>query len=234
MSEVLKGSAEKNPDTKRWENLDLGLAVEQRSGRIENETFEASEKQAREELDGQKKRAAVLDARAAVLRSYNDGSTTGEFEQFERQQEAGKNREEYGENITAEAARRCFSKEFVTLGNKFEKVRRAEEKEKGMSAKDSQKSYKRRLKEGIVMTDEEKKHLSEMNRMSDSQREEYGREKRREYMCIQEKREAHPMKFGHLMRKHRLSAPKEWDDPNYSLGDLRRINSALILLDDKK
>lgn len=234
MSEVLKGSAEKNPDAKRWENLDLDLVVEQRSGRIENEAFEASEKQAREELDGQKKRAAVLDARAAVLRSYDDRPTTGEFEQFERRQEAKKNRENYGENIAVEAAKRCFSKEFVALGNKFEKVRRAEEKEKEMSAKDSQKSYKRRLKEGIVMTDEEKKHLFEMSRMSDSQREEYGREKRQEYMCIQEKREAHPMKFGHLMRKHQLSAPKEWDDPDYSLGDLRRINSALILLDDKK
>ena len=237
MSELLKNNDKNNPDAKKWENLDLNMRAQRINDSIENRMLGNELENGLEQREHQMKED-IFSAKAAVLHSYanggnpKDNESNAEQERFDEQQKAKENHEKYGENLTAETARRGFSKEYVALKSKFEKVRRAEEREKEMTTKESQKAYKKRLKDGIVMSAEDRKHLLEMDGMDTYQREEYGRKKHKEYMLIQEKKEAHPIKFRQLVRKNKLSIPKNWDDPNYSLDDIRHINSALILLDD--
>lgn len=234
MSERLNNN--ENLDAEKWKNINSGMFYQQITDRMDNITtnnsLKENSKKQKEHFEQQ-----IFATRAAVLQSYKNNPKKDEFiieqEKFETRQAAKENHEKYGENITSEAARRCFSKEFIVLKNKFEKVKRAETKEKEMSIKDSQKSYKKRLRDGIIMTVEDRKHLLEMDGMDEDQREEYGRKKRQAYMEIQAKRETHPIKFRQLTKKHKLSIPKEWDDSSYSLSDFRQINSALIRLDDK-
>ena len=83
------------------------------------------------------------------------------------------------------------------------------------------------------MTEEDRKHLLEMDSMDNYQREEYGRKKRQEYKQAQEMLKAHPFKARQLLRKHKLSIPEEWDDPSYSLNKLKQINSLFILFKEE-
>ena len=233
MSESLKIGGKENPDAEKWEGIDSDIHAQQVVDSMNNMVLSNDLKENKKQRE-QRFQEDVFAARAAVLQSYNSPAEgDSEFERYNERQNVKENYEKYGENLTPEAARRCFSKEFVALQNKFNKVKRAEEKENKMSAKDSQKSYKKRLKDGIMMTAKDRKHLSEMDRMDAYQREEYGRAKRQEYMKIQKKKEDHPIKFAYLVRKNKLSIPEEWDDSEFSLNDLKHINSGLILLDDE-
>lgn len=236
MSESLKNSNKENPDAKKWESIDSETSIQQKTDFMDNKILDKDLKDNSKERE-QRLAEQVFLAKTEVIQSYKRGTKKGEFgleqERFEERQAAKENREKYGENLNSEAAKRCFSREFVTLKSRFEKVKRAEEKERKMSSKDRQKSYKKRLKEGIVMSSEDRKHLLEMDRMDEYEREEYGRKKRQAYMNIQGKKDAHPIKFRYLVRKHQLSIPKERNDPNYSLSDLQLIDFNLISLDDK-
>lgn len=238
MSEIIKKETKKNPDSDKWKGVETDTYIQQYNDSAKNAMLSSALKE-NVKKQQQKKEENIFAAKAKVLQSYGYGQANNETksdqEIFEEKQAAKENYEKYGEGLTSEAAKRCFSKEYIALKNRFSKVKLAEEKEKDMSPKNRQKSYKKRVKEGITMTEEDRKHLFEMDSMNTYQREEYGRKKRREYRQAQEMLKAHPFKTRQLLRKHKLLIPKEWDDPNCSLNQLKQINSLFILLrEDKK
>lgn len=236
MNETIGEKSNEVNNTDGWDDIEPDTYVRQYNDTAENAKLSNDLKENTKKQQ-QKKEENIFAAKARVLQSYNYSQATNGFsseqEVFEEKQAIKENHEKYGEAITAEAAKRCFSKEYVALKNRFNKVKLAEEKEKQMTSKNSQKSYKKRVKEGIIMTEEDRKHLLEMDSMDNYQREEYGRKKRQEYKQAQEMLKAHPFKARQLLRKHKLSIPEEWDDPSYSLNKLKQINSLFILFKEE-
>ena len=150
-------------------------------------------------------------------------------EEHWKREEQRWNIEHYGANISEAAARNGFNKEYYHLRHKIEREERAVEKEREMSPKESQKAYKKREKRGEVVTAAEREHFRELesiqNLGSDTDKENYGRDKERYFRESQENMKANKRRFKKRLKEQGLSMPKTWDDPSCSLSDLRRIDN---------
>ena len=145
-------------------------------------------------------------------------------ERFRQQAERDYNVETYGANIPAAAARAAFDAEFFQLQRKINHEKRAQEKEKDLSAKDQAKAEMKRQKKGESTTAEERKHFREMEEIrAFGNKEDYGRRKEKAYREAQEAMKADRRGFKRAIKASGLSMPKSWDDPNTSLQDLQRV-----------
>lgn len=150
-----------------------------------------------------------------------------EIERFQSQETARENVEKYGSNIGPAAARAGFNQEYFHVKHKIEKVRRAEKREAEMSADERARAEKKRIKAGLVLEPEEIRQYNELKQIAelggDEKREEYGRRKEKLFRQIQEAKRADWWGFRKVVKREKLDLPKKWDDPEYSVDDLRSI-----------
>ncbi|MBQ3310432.1 hypothetical protein IJG73_03285 [Candidatus Saccharibacteria bacterium] len=190
--------------------------------------FKIKERAAESQATEEARLAKRLGSADRAILAEQEADRAKSEEAHRAREEVNWNVEHYGANIPAETARNGFNKEYYHLRRKIEKEKRAIEKEREMSPKERLKSERKREKHGETVSEEERQHFRELesiqNLGSDTDKENYGRKKERAFRESQENMKADKRRFKKILKERGLSMPKTWNDVNYGLNDLQRID----------
>ncbi|MBR3139128.1 hypothetical protein IKG38_03950 [Candidatus Saccharibacteria bacterium] len=177
------------------------------------------------------------EAEASAAKQAEHEEYLKQDEEYQEKQEKILNQELYGEsNISATEARQGFIKERSYLQTKQRKAERADERDKNLPLDQRDKAYKKRQKNGEIFTPEEAKRLRELDSIYSIDYphgvEDYGRRKEAYFSSIQKTIANNKRGFKKWAKANNISIPTTWDDPNYSMAQLRNIAKSSEFLNE--